>query len=230
MILLWIFLRLQNAFDTIDHETLFVKLEHYGFRGNTLNIIKSFLSNRRIHCYANNCKSEEFLVNCGLPQGTVLSPLIFLLYINDIKNALYSEKIRLFADDSNVFIVASNLSELFIKANNTLVELDTYFRANKLSLNIDKTNYMLFKPNSDDLEYITNNNLTVKINNSVIARTQAVKYLGVNITQDLKWNTHIDELRKHINSYAGIMYKYRDNFSPYTAKNIFLIIFFPEAL
>ena len=100
-----IFLDLQKAFDTVDYEILLFKLSHYGIRGLALEWFRSYLIDRYTYTSVNGCFSTSTAVKCGVPQGSVLGPLLFLIYINDICNASKNNKIRLFADDSNVFII-----------------------------------------------------------------------------------------------------------------------------
>src|SRR5437867_2190724 len=105
---------------------------------------KSFLTGRSQFSVVNSASSEPVDIKCGIPQGTVLGPLLFLLYINDISDSLKHSHIKLFADDSNLFIFNKNLKELFRIANSELSNLSHWISANKLYINYDKTNYMLF--------------------------------------------------------------------------------------
>ena len=98
-----IFIDLSKAFDTVDHNILINKLDHYGIRGNALNLFRSYLSNRKQYTVIENNKSQTNNINCGVPQGSVLGPLFFLLFINDLPNCCPTGKVRIFADDTNVF-------------------------------------------------------------------------------------------------------------------------------
>ena len=111
-----IFLDLTKAFDTVNHKILLDKLNHYGIRGITNTFFKSYLSNRRQFVQVNGSKSEHLPITCGVPQGSVLGPLLFLLYINDIANMNPLGSIRLFADDTNIFIEHNNLKQLYNNA------------------------------------------------------------------------------------------------------------------
>ncbi|KAL5258599.1 hypothetical protein ACHWQZ_G009170 [Mnemiopsis leidyi] len=114
---LGIFIDLSKAFDTIDHRKLTTKLEHYGIRGNALQLISSYLSNRKQYVNVLDIKSDELPVHYGVPQGSVLGPLLFILYINDICNISTDAKLVLFADDTNIFVAAESISKVYEIAN-----------------------------------------------------------------------------------------------------------------
>lgn len=218
---LGIFIDLQKAFDTVNHEILLGKLANMGIRGNILQWIKSYLNNREIYTFINGSESNRYPINIGVPQGSVLSPLLFLVYINDFYRALNDTKLRLFADDSNAFVISDNLTELFNKANYALKLIQIWLAANQLSLNYSKTNYILFKPSTRDVDYITANNLELKIDNYTIKKVSSAKYLGIEINENLTWIEHINVLVRKISSYSGIFYKYRDFIDPAVGKMLY---------
>ena len=138
-----IFLDLSKAFDTIKHDILLDKMAHYGFRGIVLDWFKSYLTNRKQFVEYNNHTSTIRSINSGMPQGSILGPLGFIIYVNDIPNSVPDLSLILFADDTSAFTSHKDLSTLNNIMNNGLSKLNTWFKSNKLSLNLKKTNYML---------------------------------------------------------------------------------------
>ena len=141
-----VFLDFSKAFDTVDHSILLNKMEHYGIRGTPLKWIQSYLTDRYQYTSFNGASSQHKLVSCGVPQGSVLGPLLFLLYVNDL--ALVSPRLFtiLFADDTNMFITGTNLNDIVEELNIELKKIVHWLKVNKLSLNIQKTQYMIFHP------------------------------------------------------------------------------------
>ena len=202
-----IFFDLQKAFDTVNHQILLHKLYHYGIRGPMYYWVKNYLTNRQQFTVVNSVESSLHNVSCGVPQGSVLGPLLFLVYINDINNAVQNNQLKLFADDTNLFIFDRDIVILERKANECLKNMAIWFNVNKLSLNIEKTCYALFCPKS---RKVVDLSLNLVINNQKIKKVNSCKYLGVLIDDTLKWDEHINYIYKKIIKFTSIFYKVRD--------------------
>ena len=126
-----------------------------------------------------------FCINCGVPQGSVLGPLLFLIYVNDIYRVVPGENIKLFADDTNLFIFDEDSNKLTKRANNCLKDLDNWFKSNKLTLNLDKTSYMVFSPRRIF-------SIKLLLNDVEIEKGHACNYIGIYLDDQLNWKHHID--------------------------------------
>ena len=220
-----IFIDLKKAFDTVNHKILLQKLEHYGIRGNTLLWFKSYLTNRKQYVNLNGTKSDTKEITCGVPQGSVLGPLLFLLYINDLPNI--SEKLTffLFADDTNIYFESDNLDNLQKIINKELKKLYEWLCINRLSLNISKTNFVIFHAKNKPLHPIT-----ILINNKAIEEADHVKYLGVIIDSQLTFRRHMEEVSKKISRSIGVLYKLRPFVSQKILVNVYYAIIYPFLL
>ena len=138
-----VYLDIEKAFDCINHNILLDKLKYYGIRGVAWNWFSSYLENRK-QFVSVNYTSSVMVINYGVPQGSVLGPLLFLLYINDIQYADPAAILNLFADDTSLFVFDRDPTELFIRCNHSLNALNDWFLANKLKLSLDKCLYTLF--------------------------------------------------------------------------------------
>ena len=200
-----IFLDFSKAFDTVNHAILLEKLYRYGIRGIPYDWFSSYLSNRRQFVSIGNIQSHESEITCGVPQGSVLGPLLFLLYINDFHNCSKAFEFNIFADDTNLFYANASLVNLESIINENLKKVIDWLAANKLSLNIDKTNFVLFHPT----QRIPNYEISLLIRNNRIKHEKYIKYLGILLDSNLSWKYHISHLAKKIKRCVGIISKIR---------------------
>ena len=168
-------------FDTVNHGILLKKLEHYGIRDNMLDWFQSYLSYRKQYVDINGKSSDLLDITCGVPQGSVLGPLLFLIYINDLPNISKILNFYLFADDTNIYYESSSLDKLERTVNRELNKLFLWLNVNRLSLNIDKTNFIVFHPYNKPIK----KRITININNNAIKEKEYIKHLGVLI--DSAW-------------------------------------------
>ena len=197
---LTIFIDLKKAFDTVDHTILLKKLEHYGIRDSSNIWFKNYLSDREQFVTINGIESAKSKMVCGVPQGSVLGPLLFLLFINDLPNSTNFLTL-LFADDTTFQVSGVNLDRIFQQANDDLEKSSVWFQANKLTLNAKKTKYMIFS--DKNLETGTHN---LKIGNQTIeqvgtnCKEKYFKFVGHVLDDKLSWEGHIQHIAKKLAS------------------------------
>ena len=200
-----IFLDFSKAFDTVDHGILIRKLELYGIRGIARDWFMPYLTNRKQFVSIKDINSEYSNISCGVPQGTVLGLILFLLYINDFNNCSQVLDFHLFADDSNLFYSNKNLKDLEQTINEELKNVSDWLGANKLSLNITKSNLVMFHPPQKRLLF----SLKIYIKDKILKERDCIKYLGVMIDTNLRWKEHVNYINKKIKRSIGLLSKIR---------------------
>ena len=168
--------------------------------------------------FVNGETSQLRNITCGVPQGSVLGPLLFLIYINDLPNISKILNFYLFADDTNIYFEAETPEKLEWVINKELKELHTWLIVNRLSLNIDKTNFVVFHPYNKPLKH----NITLKIQKKAITQKNSIKYLGIMIDSGLTWQLHIDSLSKKISRSIGLIYKIKT----FVSKSILRMLYY----
>ena len=201
-----VFVDLEKAFDTVNHKILIEKLNHYGIKGIPNKWFTSYLSNRTQSVSLNGTLSENQPVHCGVPQGSILGPLLFLIYINDMNKALKKCKVYHFADDTNLLFSDPDPIQIRKIMNKELKLLFEWLCANRLSLNVAKTEFIIFRPprmNPKD-------RIVLELNRTKIFESPKIKYLGLILDSRLTWKFHIAELTKKLSRSVGMLFKIRD--------------------
>ena len=216
-----IFVDLQKAFDTVDHQILLTKLNHYGIRGVSNDWFKSYLSNRNQYVFINGFDSGLAAINCGVPQGSVLGPLLFLLHINDLNHTIKFCKVHHFADDTNLLCMSNSIKKLNKLVNADLENLVHWLNANKISLNVKKTEMVIFKSKQKKFE----GDLKIKLCGKRLYPSESVKYLGVKIDTNLNWEHHVNDLSIKLNRHNALLFKMRKYVSLKILRSIYFAIF-----
>ncbi|CAL4121761.1 unnamed protein product, partial [Meganyctiphanes norvegica] len=182
------------------------KLKHAGIRGCPNKLIESYLTNRFQFVQSNNVKSTLMPVKCGVPQGSVLGPLLFILYINDLANCCSLGKIRIFADDTAIYFECSDIAELLRLGNIIMTQLDSWFAKNLLTLNTDKSYFCIFRTVQSHMMNLPEK---IEFNGKFINRSNSIKYLGITLDEHINWNEHVTNLTKSLKSLFTVFYNIR---------------------
>ena len=216
--MLGVFLDITKAFDSVNHDILIHKLEHYGFRGHAFGFLGSYLNDRKQYTSIQDTPSETLCISYGVPQGSILCPLLFLLYINDLQNCITNSDIRLFADDTAMFLRGDGPETITTDANNEMKNIVQWYNANKSKLSLNKSNLFLFHGiRKKNKKYICE----IKIGKDSIPRTEYSKYIGLTIGETLTWEYQVNAICNSLLKYFGIFYHIRNTIFPSLARILY---------
>ena len=215
-----VFVDLKKAFDTVDHGCLLSKLSSYGIKGRELSWFESYLSDRKQFVSVKNSSSERKFVMCGVPQGSILGPLLFILLINDIELQLKHCSILLYADDTVIFTAEENCKVIEERLNTVLNKITNWFSANNLIMNLKKgkTEYVLY---GTAQRLAKSSKLIIDINGQIINETEIYEYPGVMMDKILTYTTQIERVYKKASSRVKLLSRIHKNISPYVAETIY---------
>ena len=189
---------LRKAFDAIDHSILMEKLMHYGFRGSSNAYLKSYYQNRSQYVYLNGYESDRKPVSNGVPQGSILVPLCFSLFINNLPLAVDADTV-LFADDAAFVIKSTSLADLYLEINKLFTDIASYLNNNRLIASSGKSKLMIIstRPSRDLPELL--------FFHRIIEWVDEFKYLGLKVTNKLSFSKHIDRVSLNVSWITGII-------------------------
>ena len=196
----------------------------YGIRGPILKWFESYLADRSQYVTYDGINSDTSFLKCGVPQGSILGPLLFIIFTNDIFNVSELLFTVLYADDTCVLLGGKDLENIISCLNNELKNISTWLKANKLSLNVKKTHYIIFHRARIK---VPQNHLSLHMDNSTLSKTQNLKYLGVILDHKVSWIQHISYVKNKISKGIGIMYKARRYLGSKSLVNLYHSYIYP---
>ena len=196
-------LDLRKAFDTVNHSILLDKLSHYGFNGVSHDWFSSYLKDRKQIAYINGSFSEPRILSTGVPQGSILGPLLYVIYVNDLYVSLLHCKVNMYADDTAIYFSSATVAEISASLQVDLLNISDWLNTNKLCLHIGKTNSMLVctKQRSKSIDMP----LDVSLQDQPVSQVDCCNYLGVTIDHNLSFDNHMDIVIKKISKSLGIL-------------------------
>ena len=213
-----VFIDLSKAFDTLSYDILLYKLKYYGVTGTEFKLMQNYLSNRKQYVVFNNCNSDITEINIGVPQGSILGPLLFSININDLITVSNKLHFIMYADDTTIYFNLEDFNQenLENEVNNELSRVSEWMTLNKLSLNASKTKSMTFHRAQKKV-----NQITLKLNGQNIEMVSSFNFLGIILDQSLSWKKHVSMVTNKISKTLGILYRLKDIFP----ENILLTIY-----
>ena len=219
-----VFCDLSKAFDTIDHDILLEKLDHYGIRGKAKDWFRSYLDGREQYVDWNGSKSDKLPILTGVPQGSILGPLLFLIYINDLPAAA-ELKCVLFADDSNLLIRGNDLTVIKNKLNKELVNVNDYFKCNKLKLNTQKTKIVCFRKKSQVVNY---DDVEIFLDGDKLEFEEKAVFLGITLDSHLSWENHCGQVANKISRNSSAINRVKKLLPPSSLKILYSSLILPH--
>ena len=217
-----IFIDLSKAFDTVNHEILLYKLTCFGIRGTPHDLLKSYFHNRKQVVRIKNVTSSSKTINIGVPQGSILGPLLFLMYINDLPNVSNLLHTVLFAVDTTLTYSHKDNNELVQTVNSELDKIKDWTLRNRLTMNVDKTNLLICTNKK-----IPNEPCSIMIDNDIIHPSNTTKFLGVTLDNKLNFSAHISLVLNKIAKNTGILYRIKDNLPIKARLNFYYALIYP---
>lgn len=202
-IVLGLFIDYSKAFDHINHQFLIKKLDRYGFRGNAANLIKSYLEHRQQSVHIDDYFSDLLPATSGVPQGSILGPFLFNIYINDVVSISPGATFIIYADDTSVFIRGNSADELVAEANIILEKLNSWTNIIDLKINTSKTKSVVFRSKNKKVSLTQQ----ISLNSTPVNIVSSIKTLGVVFQENLSWNEHIGSIVTKLSQLVGLVYR-----------------------